>query len=190
MLEVAAEMVDILPTDEVQVGGNEIDHFKDARASVLRARKRMTRAMLEIVNATEKLRTNTGLDLKQAQIWLMEDCGLSKADARTVQLYPDRLRKDEEVIKGGRVAPETIRALVATSDGVRADAVKRIAKGEAMSPYKVQAIRRAQLAAATPDSHDWHNGSQLFLRKRAKECKFRGNPPPDSEMISPPDSEN
>jgi site-specific DNA-cytosine methylase len=169
MIEVAAELVDMLPADEGQVGGIEIDHFKAARNSVLRARKRITHAMLAIVNATEKLRQNTGLDLKQAQIWLMEDCGLSKADARTVQLYPDRLRKDEEVIMVGRVAPETIRALVATSNDVRADAVSRISKGEVMSPYKVQAIRRAQLAVATPDSHGWHKESQLFLRKKANE---------------------
>ncbi|WP_312418782.1 DNA (cytosine-5-)-methyltransferase [Shinella sp.] len=129
----------------------------------------MTRALLEIARATETLQENTGIDAKRTQIWLMEDCGLSKADARTVRLFPDRLRKDEDVIRIGRVAPETIRALVATSDEVRADAVARISGGEVLSPYKVQAIRRAKLAEVTPDSHDWHLECQRHLRKSANQ---------------------
>jgi hypothetical protein len=30
----------------------------------------------------------------------------------------------------------------------------------------------------------------INILARKRDCKFRGNPPPDSEMISPPDSEN
>ncbi|WEZ83425.1 DNA (cytosine-5-)-methyltransferase [Rhizobium sp. 32-5/1] len=169
MLQESADVVEVRAEDENCVSENQIDHFKVARASILRARKRITDAMLAIVSATEDLRENTGIDAKRTHIWLMEDCGLSKADARTVRFYPDRLRKDEQVIRLGRVAPEAIRALVATTDEVRAEAVTRISSGEVMSPYKVQAIRRAQLALTTPDSHDWYNEGQLYLRKRASQ---------------------
>jgi hypothetical protein len=33
------------------------------------------------------------------------------------------------------------------------------------------------------------NRGQAVASPMSPECKFRGNPPPDSEMMSPPDSE-
>ncbi|WP_434156113.1 hypothetical protein [Sinorhizobium meliloti] len=36
--------------------------------------------------------------------------------------------------------------------------------------------------------NDWRAELRLELEKLV-DCKFRGNPPPDSEMISPPNSE-
>jgi hypothetical protein len=61
MLHDAADIVDEYGCELNAVDGVVVDHYSVAKKSILRARKRMTRAMIEIVRATEELTKCTGI---------------------------------------------------------------------------------------------------------------------------------